>query len=77
MDQALATLEHEIRNLEEQAQHAERLAAAATDRNDANEKLRLSRSLRSTIYHLRIAVDRIRAAEKERETRPMPPAEIA
>ena len=66
MDQVLATLEQEIRNLEEQAQHAERLAAVAADKSDSNEKLRLARSLRSTVYKLQAAIDRIRAVEERR-----------
>ena len=60
MDQTIATLEHEIHSLAEQARHAERLAAVATDPNDINDNEYLAKSLRSSVETLQAVIDRIR-----------------
>jgi hypothetical protein len=60
MDQTIATLEHEIRSLQLQAQDAERLAAIGTDPPDGDDNEYLALSLRVSVACLQTVLDRIR-----------------
>ena len=61
MVDTIELLEDELRRIERRVRHAERLVVLATDRYDANEQLRLAKSLRSSIVCLQSVLERIQS----------------